>query len=509
MDYYSVISRFDPQRHEFYRYEFRWPATLRQTVRVLIVADGSNDLSRLVDAVTTDVPYHVAIDITMAHHASGGRTGADLDGFRFTHGLEAYDQVWIIGSDPAWTSELGPGELAAIWSFMQGGGGVYVTGSGPGPLIPRVRGMRRWHPDRREAAAADDAERIVRPVMYPVDWQSIGYRRSAPHPVMCGRDGPITVLPEHAGTVEDPARIALDTRVTVDGEGVEEFPRCGATRVPPQVIATGTDPAGGTEFGIVSAYDGHLVTEAAGGIGRVVVDAIWHQRLTVTLDRFAAQHDAVRAVISRGATPAAEQIALAEHWRQVKDYFQNIAIWLARTGTQRRIRQFGLLLAANHVDALMTWRPHEVQEAAKRLPYLRELGIRALDAFHRMAPQYQCAAVVADLMRRLPVYEYLRPSPLREPNAAPLWRLRLFDSALVEQVALGGAVDALHRSVAEREYADLPGGRLDGIARSGAESAIDLLVAELRAGVETLAALFRPAEETSSAAFDGDQVYCP
>src|SRR5687768_4234999 len=115
MDYYSVISRFDPQRHEFYRYEFRWPARLQCTVRVLMVSDGGNfgrggesDLRRLIEAVTGDAPYHVGIEVTTAHHASGGRTGADIDGFRFTtHGLEAYDQIWILGAHP--TPALTPG----------------------------------------------------------------------------------------------------------------------------------------------------------------------------------------------------------------------------------------------------------------------------------------------------------------------------------------------------------------------------------------------------------------
>ena len=134
MDYYSVISRFDPQRHEFYRYEFRWPARLQCTVRVLMVTDGAGfgnrggaDLRRLVEAVTADVPYHVGIEVTTAHHAAGGHAGADIDGFRFsTHGLEAYDQVWILGARDG--AALAADEVAAIWAFMEAGGGLFVTG---------------------------------------------------------------------------------------------------------------------------------------------------------------------------------------------------------------------------------------------------------------------------------------------------------------------------------------------------------------------------------------------
>ena len=82
MDYYSVISRFDPQRHEFYRYEFRWPARLHHTMRLLLVAHGKPELDRVVEAVTTELPYHINIDVTTARHASSrGPSGTDLTGF--------------------------------------------------------------------------------------------------------------------------------------------------------------------------------------------------------------------------------------------------------------------------------------------------------------------------------------------------------------------------------------------------------------------------------------------
>lgn len=496
MDYYSVISRFDPQRHEFYRYEFRWPARLQCTVSVLMVSDGASfgpggeaDLRRVVEAITTDAPYHVDVAVTTAHHASSGRTGADIDGFRFTsHDLEAYDQIWLLGARPA--PALTPAEVAAVWAFMEGGGGLFVTGARESGLtagIPRVASMRGT------AGAGSPVGDIVRPTMYPLSWQSISFRHSTPHPVMCGRDGPITVLPDHTGRLADPATIDLTARASVAGTVVVEYPRRDGSRVPPQVIAIGTNQADGSEYGVASVYDGHLVTDVPSGVGRIVVDTT--RRYAADLDRYAVPHDAVRAAITAGNTPPADQVALADHWRQLKDYLQNVAIWLARQRTQRRIRQLGLLLAANHVDALMTWRPVEPEGAVKRLPYLRDLGNRAQDAFHRIAPRYQRDAVTADVLRRLPVYDHLQPAPSLEQVSAPLWQLRLFDSALVEQVALGGAVDALHRMVSEREYMDVSGERLDAIARAGAEAAMAVLIAELRAGVETMTALFQPADE--------------
>lgn len=479
MDYYSVISRFDPQRHEFYRYEFRWPARLHHTVRLLIVAHGKPELARVIEAVTTELPYHVAVDVTTARHASSrGPAGTDLTGFRFTTtDLAAYDQVWLLTTGGA--PDLAPGELTALWAFMQGGGGLFATGDGDALFrrIPRVRGMRNWSRPSG-AGAPPNSPVVVKPAQFPVGWPSLGRPETAPHPVMCGRDGPITVLPQPStrGRGEPATTIDLTAPIEVEGTMVEEFPAGAA----PTVIAVGAGPEG-DDFTLVSAYDGHRA-----GVGRIVVDATGHHLFATIVEQLVRPHDAVRAVISANGTPSVEQVSLADHWRQIKDYFQNIAIWLGRTGSQDRVRRLGLLLAANHVDALMTWRPHEIQ-AADRLPYLRELGTRAQDALHRFAPQRQRIDVTADLLHRLGIDGI--------DGLAEHWRLRLVDYRLVEQVALGGAVDALHRTVSERDYADLPGDKLDAIVRGGAAAAVLGLATELRTGVDLLTTMLEKGDE--------------
>lgn len=483
MDYYSVISRFDPQRHEFYRYEFRWPARLYHTVRLLIVAHGRPELGRVLEAVTTELPYHISIDVTTARHASSrGPDGTDLTGFRFTAtDLAEYDQVWLVTTGGA--PDLAPGELTALWAFMQGGGGVFATGDGAALYrrIPRVHGMRNWSRSSG-AGAVPNSPVVVKPVHHPVGWPALGRPESAPHPVMCGRDGPITVLPPPStrGRVEPGSAIDLTAGVDVEGTVVEEFPDATA----PAVIAMGAGAgSGGDEgagdFNLVSAYDGHRA-----GVGRIVVDATGHHLFAATVEQLVGPHDAVRAVISANGTPSVEQVSLADHWRQIKDYFQNVAIWLGRAGSQDRVRRLGLLLAANHVDALMTWQPQPIEDPEKRLPYLRELGTRTQDALHRFAPQRQRIDVTADLLHQL-----------RMDDLATRWRLRLVDYRLVEQVALGGAVDALHRAVSERDYADLPGARLDAIVRGGAAAALGELTAELRAAVDMLTALLVKGDE--------------
>jgi hypothetical protein len=483
MDYYSVISRFDPQRHEFYRYEFRWPARLHHTMRVLLVAHGKPELTRVVEAVTTELPYHINVEVTTARHVSS------RGDFRFTTtDLAAYDQIWLVSAGGA--PDLAPGELTALYTFMQGGGGLYATGDG-GALfrrIPRVRGMRNWA-RASGAGVVPNSPVVVKPVQYPVGWPSLGRTDSAPHPVMCGRDGPITVLPPPSvrGRVE--TSVDRTSRVDVEGTVVDEFPYSNTET--PTVIAVGAGPEG-ADFNLVSAYDGHRA-----GVGRIVVDAIGHGLFAAMVEQLVGPHDAVRAVIAANATPSIEQVSLADHWRQIKDYFQNIAIWLGRADSQHRVRRLGLLLAANHVDALMTWRPHEIEEPEHRLPYLRDLGVKTQDALHRFAPQRQRIDVAADVLRQLHI-----------DGLVSHWRLRLIDHRLVEHIALGGAVDALHRAVSERDYADLPGGRLDEIVRGGAEAALGELIAELRAGIETLSALLGKGDDPPDPRFVVHSGHC-
>jgi hypothetical protein len=496
MDYYSVISRFDPQRHEFYRYEFRWPARLHHTMRVLLVAHGKPELTRVVEAVTTELPYHINVEVTTAQHASsrglGGAGNPDLTGFRFTTtDLAAYDQVWLVTAGGA--PDLAPGELTALYAFMQSGGGLYATGDG-GALfrrIPRVRSMRNWA-RASGAGAVPNSPVVVKPVQYPVGWPSLRRPDSAPHPVMCGRDGPITVLPPPSTRGRIEAAVDGTARVDVEGTVVDEFPYSNGEA--PTVIAVGAGPDAPDDgdFNLVSTYDGHRA-----GVGRIVVDATGHGLFATIVEQLVGPHDAVRAVIAANGTPSIEQVSLADHWRQIKDYFQNVAIWLGRADSQERVRRLGLLLSANHVDALMTWRPHEIEEPERRLPYLRELGARAQEALHRFAPQRQRIDVAADVLRQL-----------RIDGLVTQWRLRLIDHRLVEQVALGGAVDALHRAVSERDYAELPGGRLDEIVRGGAEAAVVELIAELRAGVETLSTLLGKGDEPPDPRFVVHSGHC-
>ena len=89
-----------------------------------------------------------------------------------------------------------------------------------------------------------------------------------PHPELCGPDGRIDVLPDHAH--ESQCTVAADANATetLDGVNFTEFPAAtdGGLRPLPEVIATSTVIGGHTtsgksgstvarSFGAISAYD--------------------------------------------------------------------------------------------------------------------------------------------------------------------------------------------------------------------------------------------------------------
>ncbi len=160
----------------------------------------------------------------------------------------------------------------------------------------------------------------------------------------------------------------------------------------------------------------------------------------MNVEQFASAYDAVQA----GSTDP-DVVRRAGHWQQIKDYVQSAAIWLARPGTQRCLRTRGLWLVASHLDVRMALR-HWKLDRAERLEYLLDVGDKAKDAFHRVAPQCQRIELVVDLLDRFVLYERLRPWPIPLPDPPPLRFAQLVDPALVETVALGGALVAGRRS---------------------------------------------------------------
>jgi hypothetical protein len=342
-------------------------------VRILMVTDGggafgSTDfgLKALLDALATPPGPWVRFEVTKAHRRTFDPT-ADISDFRFDqHDLNPYDQIWMIAVEASSAPGLAPSELRAIAEFMDNGGGIFATGDHEDlgvamcGSVPRVRSMRKWHwpnpgpngepvapsvggPDRFDTLRpggtpdiqfddqSDDVPQRISPRMYitwpPNKW----FHKSYPHPLLCGPRGVIRVLPDHPHEGECYVPDDLTAAFTFDGYTITEYP--GGLR--PEVIAwsrvserlAAEDSHKGAlnarRFGAIGAYDGH-----AAGVGRVVVQATWHHVFNINLIGELGNPDPVKA-IGFNASPSG-----AAAYNDIKVYFRNIAVWLAKPSSQ-------------------------------------------------------------------------------------------------------------------------------------------------------------------------------
>jgi hypothetical protein len=213
-----------------------------------------------------------------------------------------------------------------------------------GPLATNTHWLFEWQSDGRP--------QVIEPV-WTSDSQTFRPRPSGshdlaglfeyqvdfrfPHPLLCGPDGPITVLPDHPHEGNCRAPIDLSGTVTIDGVDVDEWPQApNGTRPRPQIVANANVSAGhdtepppaiggfldglvkppteGGSFPVIAAHDGHPT-----GFGRVVVDATWHHFFRTNVEVFAH-------------APAGSEAAA--HWQHITRYYRNIAIWLSPPNDQ-------------------------------------------------------------------------------------------------------------------------------------------------------------------------------
>ncbi|MEV6391660.1 hypothetical protein, partial [Nocardia xishanensis] len=234
----------------------------------------------------------------------GDDPDAALQNFDFrSERLRDYDVLWLFGFEgnndgAVHGTPIADGEIAAVFDFMNAGGGVFATGdhSGMGSFmcgrIPRVRTMRKWFGveyrpadapthaldwrgevvtaanwpaksvpgglDRadtlvfnpRGGIAADGA--LVRDTesLYQFDNQSDDIAQTLVldppvHSILRRADGAsITRFPDHMheGEVVTPAD--LEAVVAPEDTPVPEYPSVDGVRPAPRVIATGTATAG-------------------------------------------------------------------------------------------------------------------------------------------------------------------------------------------------------------------------------------------------------------------------
>jgi hypothetical protein len=308
--------------------------------------------------------------------------------------LANFDEVWLFGIASGGSLALTAAEITALRSFMDGGGGVLAMGDHSelgAPLcseIPRVKHMRKWKAggpagtpppafgasriDTLRAGPTagfqfqDQSDAVPQPI-FPTRYyeglaSTVLRRHWHPHPVLCGIDGVIDVLPDHMHEGECVVASPLPAG---------DFPG----GVLPEVIATAevlphtTDnssegPFGvdvvstARTFGILGAYDGQ---DPAANVGRIVVDATWHHWVHVNLVGFVS------------GAPASPEFA------KIRNYYWNVALWLA----PRTLRSAILYTA---VYGLPWLQPFDELRAERGLD-VYWLGIEAIDALGRRAGQ--------------------------------------------------------------------------------------------------------------------------
>lgn len=365
-------------------------------LKILMVADGYNGsflnvsfshsyfgLSAVLDTLRDNPEFFVRFEVTRAHRQTDpfkppmgspefAKYGPHFEGFRFTQtGLDInnYDQVWLFGArgDVMDVDRLTDGELEILARWMDKGGSVFATGDHADlgaslcSRVPRVKSMRKWATgplptgDNRHDTLlkghnatytfddeSDDIPMHTTVKKYPLPSWLLFQKRSGPHPVLCGIDGIIDILPDHPheGEIIDEALINTAATFSVGTyTGKPEYPSSGGTQPKPEVIAwahvqndhtdvsdTNKQSCDPKTFGAIGAYDGE-----AAGAGRIVVDSTWHHWFDVNLT--GRPISALNAppfnntnpkTLGFLASPAGQQA-----WARIQNYFRNVAMWLA------------------------------------------------------------------------------------------------------------------------------------------------------------------------------------
>ncbi len=322
--------------------------------------------------------------------------------------LDDYDQVWIFGFATGNNGALSERELEILYRWMDNGGGLFATGDHANlgealcSQIPRVRNMRKWHvggadsappatgPTRHDTLLkghddagtplvdestrytfddeSDDIPMRIRLRWYVhhhchgghfhhhhhhhLHWHWPYFWRRSPHPVLCGKDGPIRILPDHPHEGEVVVPDDLTDVPSFGSYSAPEYPDFSGSPLLPEIIAWArvqddhtnvTDANKGVcnakEFGAIGAYNGHCV-----GVGRVLVDSTWHHWFDVNLTGRATLLGSEDVRKHEGFKNTPEGEAALE---KIKNYYVNVAVWLSPVDRIRCMAGRGLWNAIN------------------------------------------------------------------------------------------------------------------------------------------------------------------
>lgn len=461
-------------------------------------------LSTFLDTIINEGLFYVNFQITLAHlrndasdeQMAVGTAGIAnrITGFVFDNPAHfsstMYDEVFMFaaetyfhnssystreGSPAQYPAErLGNAEYAAISAFMDGGGGVFATGDhgafGKGMCyeMKRVRNMRYWDstngdPEIDEVSMSgarrndtnqlghddlsqfddqsDDVPQTIQPKLYRTRYHHL-CKKAYPHPLLCGPNGIIRVLPDHPH--EGECIVPPSLTLTYPYDNTVEYPVVSGTtyRVSPEIIATSVVPSGNTagsktptvfqRFGAICAYNGHKV-----GVGRVVTDATWHHFININLvgeESYPPENPkSLGFLISRQGMV---------HLNNIKAYYLNIAVWMARASNQNcfRKRFCWKLLHHSRVVEAVTVNPNvSLSQASDDLLYT--IGLHARDVLHKLIKPCATHRFMLDLLgnSEQEFAAMLDPWDV-DPSAPEPSMLKWVDPSPLLDIALGAAI---------------------------------------------------------------------
>ncbi|MEJ6404269.1 hypothetical protein [Yoonia sp. 2307UL14-13] len=489
-------------------FDRRW--LFRCRVKILVVTDSfaggfgmtaGFHLGQALAIVNADPWSHIQFSFAKAHRGQSGEDDV-IDNFRFDdHDLDQYSQIWMFGIERTNNgTPLSETELRAVSEFMDGGGGVFATGDHEDlgnsmcAEVPRVRSMRRWWysnpgPNGEPVAPAqsgadrhdtlvgggtqtDPDPQMIRPRLYQRTLLAGSVLKKVvryPHPVLCGPSGILNYLPDHMheGLCEVPDD--LGNSWTFDGQEFTEYPDdSNGVQVRPEVIAYADNNVNAQEFGVLGAYDGHRAD-----VGRVVVDATWHHWFNINTMPYANASDP--------AHPSYTPATVAK-WREIQEYFRNVAVWLARPSLQRCIRNGGWIRTLGDFDIAITFQP--LNRVRDHQLYFWQLGTFAKDALGRSASRCQLTLWILDILFPREFIELENPfiPDRRRPEIDPPGGL---DFEEFETVALGAAIHGALETFGDvkdpEKLIDDDGAAFEKVLRDSSRRGVETFVESFRA----------------------------
>jgi len=522
-------------------------------VDVLVVTDSTVSfdeqdfaLQTFVETILDPPGPYVRFKVTLAHRGTTSfgqalqnhpRVDRTIENFRFNNsnhfGTEMYDQVWLFGyrSSPVVGQEVHQEELRALSEFMDGGGGLFATGDhgalgkGLSGDVPRARSMRLWDNSSGEVAMtderrndtnrlgrnmqsefddeSDDVPQEIDPKMYRT-WSGI-WRISYPHPLLCGPDGPITVMPDHPheGECIEPSNTSKtfnfngyqnDEYPPATGSGPHPLPEIISTsRVPAGNVADTKDPTDAQEFGGICAYDGHRAD-----VGRVVTDATWHHFFNLNL---IGRTNPSQPHKSKGFLYSSTG---QDHLDDIKRYFRNIAVWLSREEQIDCMNTRTIWDLLNHgrvIEAVSTQPDVTFEMADAR--YVFDVGRHARDVLGNYASQCQSRNLVIDIIEPHIDKELLdRLDPWRDriEEHRDAESLPWTNPDPILDLALGGALIALREEFPDPdpEIRDEVEEVIDEVVARGVREALDMALESVDESVHRFDSLWDNSPEPAS-----------